>query len=179
MAYSPSTLRLALLGGLLGLTACSPLDAVLEAAGPEFTLSVDEPIAEFDVVWCLDRPGNIRWSSTGANVEFELEIAGAATGSLVATLDAVGDAEGDRAERDLAVAEERSPGLYSELEQLDGSGRACTAPQRVQFEFLGEDDTTQIQVAWTAELFVSYEPGLRGDSIDEGDLEIEITPVTQ
>ena len=176
-------------GVLLAVAACSPPSVFAEREGPEVTLTAADSEAQFEVTLCIDVPDTIdSVHDPRIEIQADIEVVSSERGGVVRGLvDGTMDEE-RRDEADLsAPARENYSGEADDFlsfgmdgfEPLEGAGRHCSEPQRMRFEYDGEDPMTQLRLTWTVMVDARYSSNrvLRSDGFTGDDVSIEIEAV--
>lgn len=182
------TLRSLSCGVLLLAAACSPPHVHEEEAGPDFSLSAADSVAEFDISVCVDAPRRVT-EITSANLYVEADILvadGTRTGLVLGALDgAMDDREQDEldldAPRGVNGEDWEEDSLVFDLDaenEWDADGRQCSEPQRIRFEYTGEEPTTSLSVEWRVTFIAEFfSRGFRAVEFEEDEVTITIEPV--
>ncbi|MEM7156581.1 MAG: hypothetical protein AAF799_27285 [Myxococcota bacterium] len=180
--------RSLLCGMLLAAAACSPPHVHQQVQGPEVTMTAADSIAEFDVTVCMDIPRRVdSISSTTIFVNADVEVTGGERGGLLRGLLEGGDEERFEDQLDLDAPQqidewgEDGDDLAFDLRLDDdwgGSGRSCAEPQRMRFEYFGEEPAAEVRLTWTVDFYADYfSRGLRAANFSDDAVTIEIEAV--
>lgn len=153
---------------------CSPPSAFAELEGPGFVLTAQEPVAAFEVTLCLNAPTDEQLF-VQASVAVE---ARTTLGTAALRLESLADRPADERSLTAEVSSALSPVRWFGL-QADGDwkarGRRCATPEVVEFsaERLSPGASLKVE-SWSVQMDVTWEGRAFSDSLDSGDLTVEI-----
>jgi hypothetical protein len=177
MSNSASLLRSCSLA-LVFLASCSPAELDISEDGPVLELTVEQPIAVFEVALCTKERSRGDAQISGAIVVEGLEAAAMETTARVRV--SVDDPDLDPSEISGPIVDEN----WTDSIELDDAGpwddeeRGCGPAQRVTFELVGGEPTDAVVVFWRVSMGVTSWKNLKGKrrGWEERDLEIMIAP---